>query len=68
MKPGDLVKSVQYRRIGIITEIFEDLDSSNPWIRVLFTHPVETYQWCKMSALVLVSEQKANEAGCSGSL
>jgi len=29
------------------------LGDDNPWIRVLFTHPVETYQWCKMSSLEL---------------
>ena len=58
MKPGDLVKSVRHQRIGIITEIFEDLDQKNPWIRVIFTHPHETYQWCKKEGLLLVSKKE----------
>ena len=61
MKPGDLVKSVRYKRIGIITEIFDDLDSLNPLVRVLFTHPVETYQWCKRAGLVLVSKKEGDQ-------
>ena len=58
MEPGDLVKSVKFNSIGIITEIFGDLDPDNPWIRVLFTHPLETYQWCKKDGLLLVSKKR----------
>jgi len=57
VEPGDLVKSLRYKRIGIVTEVFEDLDRKNPWIRVLFTHPVETYQWCKKEGLQLISKK-----------
>jgi len=39
-------------------EIFDDLGERDPWIRVLFTHPQETYQWVKKSALILVPEEK----------
>ncbi len=39
-------------------EIFDDLGEQDPWIRVLFTHPQETYQWVKKSALILVPEEK----------
>ena len=57
MKLGDLVKAIKHKdTIGIVVEIFDDLGESNPWIRVLFTHPVETYQWVKMSGLIVVTE------------
>jgi hypothetical protein len=58
MKLGDLVKSVKHpNSIGIIIEIFDDLGEDNPWIRVLYTHPSETYQWVKMSGLELITEE-----------
>ncbi len=41
---------------GIVTEIFDDLNPKDPWIRVAFTHPAHTYQWCKESGLVVVQE------------
>ena len=63
MKPGDLVKISKYGSIGIVTEIFDDLNPKEPWVRVLFTHPAQTYQWCKLSGLALI---KNNEP--SGSL
>tara|TARA_Y100000310_G_C20386977_1_gene670905 strand:- start:32 stop:184 length:153 start_codon:yes stop_codon:yes gene_type:complete len=47
--------------MGIVVEIFGDLDEANPWIRVLFTHPVETYQWVKLSGLALVTEENKKE-------
>ena len=59
MKLGDLVKSSKSNgTIGIVVEIFDDLGEQDPWIRVLFTHPQETYQWVKKSGLVLVPEEK----------
>ena len=58
MKPGDLVKSVRYKRIGIVTEVFDELDFDNPWVRVLFTHPSETYQWCKKEGLAIISKKE----------
>ena len=59
MKLGDLVKSIKHpNSIGIITDIFDDLGEDNPWIRVLFTHPSETYQWVKMSGLELITEEE----------
>ena len=57
MKPGDLVKSKKFNSMGVIVEIFSDLDSKNPWVRVLFTHPKETYQWCKESGLELLKKE-----------
>lgn len=57
MQPGDLVQSIKYNNsIGIVTEIFADLGEENPWVRVLFTHPSETYQWVKKSGLRMVTE------------
>ena len=57
MKLGDLVKSIKHKEsMGIVVEIFDDLGEENPWIRVMFTHPAETYQWVKMSGLVIVTE------------
>lgn len=59
MKLGDLVKSTKTAgTIGIVVEIFEDLGEADPWIRVLFTHPTETYQWVKRTGLTLVKEKK----------
>jgi len=76
VKPGDLVKPLKSQRIGIVMEVFADLDSNNPWIRVLFTHPTETYQWCKKDGLSLVSKKEGDRndpllvgvSGGSGSL
>ena len=59
MQVGDLVKLTKRKGIGIIIEIFGDLDPANPWMRVLFTHPHETYQWCKKDSLLLVSTKKS---------
>ena len=62
MKPGDLVQSKKHKNsIGIVTEIFSDLSAENPWVRVLFTHPTETYQWCKMNGLSIANETKIKE-------
>ena len=58
MKPGDLVRSMRYRQMGIIIEIFDDLNKENPWVRVLFTHPSRTYQWCKMDGLLPTKKEE----------
>jgi hypothetical protein len=73
MKQGDLVKISKHGAIGIITEIFDDLNPEDPWIRVLFTHPAQTYQWCKSSGLEPVKKEEGSSApllysGASGSL
>jgi len=64
MKRGDLVSSARFKSIGVIIEIFDDLDRENPWIRVMFTYPTETYQWCRANGLHVVSRDE----GLSGSL
>ena len=58
MKRGDLVRSARFPSIGVIIEVFKDLDAKNPWIRVMFTYPTETYQWCRANGLEVVSEGK----------
>ena len=56
MKVGDLVQIEKHGAIGIVTDIFDDLDPKNPWVRVAFTHPHQTYQWCKQSGLQVIKE------------
>lgn len=56
MKKGDLVRSTKFNSIGVIIEVFSDLDPKNPWVRVLFTHPKETYQWCRVNGLELIKK------------
>lgn len=46
------------KQMGVIVEIFSDLDPKNPWVRVLFTNPVETYQWCRAGGLEVVSTKE----------
>lgn len=60
MQPGDLVKLKKsgFDSIGIVIEIFDDINKDEPWVRVLFTHPSETYQWVKMSGLMLACDEK----------
>ena len=68
MKPGDLVRSARYGQIGIVIEIFDDLNKDNPWIRVLFTHPTQTYQWCKMDGLFPTKKGENLSSPLSGAL
>jgi hypothetical protein len=58
VKPGDLVKTKKgISQLGFVVEIFADLDKNNPWVRVLFTHPIETYQWCKREGLIVIQQK-----------
>ena len=54
MKPGDLVTDKKHSRIGIVTEVFGDLDPSNPWVRVRWTAPFSGSEWCKGAGLLFV--------------
>ena len=63
MEPGDLVKLTKRKAIGIVTEVFGDLDPDNPWVRVLFTHPHDVYQWCKKDGLLLISKKRETPSG-----
>jgi hypothetical protein len=60
VKRGDLVLAKKFKSIGIIVEIFDDLSKDNPWIRVLFTTPQETYQWCKKSGLTVIDNKRGD--------
>jgi hypothetical protein len=55
IKRGDLVESIKFKSIGVVIEVFDDLDLDNPWVRVLFTHPKETYQWVKAKGLSVIT-------------
>ena len=62
MKRGDLVKAIKFKNsIGVVMELFADLDEKDPWIRVMFTHPAETYQWVKRSGLILVKKKEEED-------
>jgi hypothetical protein len=52
--PGLLVRTKRGSRMGIVVEVFMDLNPKDPWIRVCWTHPKDTYEWCKMSGLEFV--------------
>jgi len=56
MKPGVLVTDKKRSRIGIVTEIFGDLDPSNPWVRVRWTAPYLGSEWCKGADLKYAKE------------
>ena len=57
MKIGDLVRVYRHGAIGIIADIFDDLDPENPWVKVMFTSPKQTYQWCKVSGIEIIKER-----------
>lgn len=60
MKPGDLValKKSKVPVVGIVLEIFDDLDKTEPWVRVLFTSRNNIFQWVKKSGLVILENKK----------
>ena len=61
MQYGDLVKSTLLNSIGVVIEVFGDLDPKNPWVRVMFTHPKQGYQWCKMTTLQIVDKKEGDQ-------
>lgn len=74
MKRGDLVKSIKHKSIGVVVEIFDDLNPDNAWVRVLFTTPKERYQWVKSDSLKVLNKKKggasllSSDVARSGSL
>jgi len=58
---GDLVKVAKGCAMGVVVEVFADINERDPWIRVLFTHPTETYQWVKKSALRVVTAEELKQ-------
>ena len=61
MRYGDLVKSTLLNSIGVVIEVFGDLDPKNPWVRVMFTHPKQGYQWCKMATLRTIDKKEEDQ-------
>lgn len=58
MKIGDLVRLTKTSQIGIVLDIFPDLDPKDPWIRVSFqTRKSASLQWCKMSGLKIIKKE-----------
>lgn len=68
MKKGDLVKIVKHGAIGVVTEIFDDLDPKDPWIRVVFMYPAQTYQWCRQSGLRIAKGETQKDLPLSGAV
>ena len=60
IKTGDLVKSIKHDAIGVVAEIFGDLDPKNPWVRVIFTERSPHSQWCRLNGLLLITKEKKN--------
>ena len=58
MKPGSLIRSLKGDRLGIVIEVFGDLDPDNPWVRVRWTTPKNTFEWCKYNGLILITNKK----------
>ncbi len=68
MAVGDLVRWSKTNLIGIVVEIFGDLDPDNPWIRVMFRKGSnQTARWCKLTALELIQKEGAKIDPLSGS-
>ena len=61
VKTGDLVRIYKHGAIGIVTEVFADLNPDDPWIRVLFTHPTQSYQWCKGTGLEVLKKEEGQQ-------
>jgi len=65
---GDLVKSKRYNAMGIVVDIFGDLDGEDPWVRVLFTVPAQHHQWCKFKDLTVISPDAVTDLPPTSSL
>jgi len=51
---GVLVQARKGSRMGIVVEVFPDLNPNDPWVRICWTHPKDTYEWCKLGGLDVV--------------
>lgn len=65
---GDLVRVNRYQAMGIVVDVFDDLDKNHPWIRVHFTTgPASgTKQWCKVEGLEIIKKKGDSEAPLPG--
>ena len=60
MKVGDLVRWSKTDQIGIVLDIFGDLDPDDPWVRVMFQRTdQQTFEWCKISSLDPIKKEGA---------
>ena len=60
MKVGDLVRWSKTDQIGIVLDMFGDLDPEDPWVRVMFQRTdQQTFQWCKISSLEPIKKEGA---------
>jgi mannose/cellobiose epimerase-like protein (N-acyl-D-glucosamine 2-epimerase family) len=63
MQIGDLVRSKKFpEKVGVVVDIFKDLDPEKPWIRIRWTSPGHSYEWCKQPGLILLSEGAPKES------
>jgi len=59
MEVGDLVRWFKTNQIGIILDIFGDLDPDDPWVRVMFQKEnQQIFKWCKISSLVPIKKRR----------
>jgi len=59
VKPGDLVKSNRFvNKVGVVVDIFGDLNPEDPWVRVRWTIPVHSFEWCKQQGLSIISKNE----------
>jgi len=56
MKKGDLVRWAKTSQIGVVIDMFGDLDPENPWVQVVFHGKSQHTQWCKKDALVVIKK------------
>ncbi len=60
MKVGDLVRWSKTDQIGIVLDIFGDLDTDDPWVRVMLQRTdQQTFQWGKISSLDPIKKEGA---------
>ena len=43
-------------KVGVIVDIFGDLNPDDPWVRVRWTSPEPGFEWCKINGLSLLSQ------------
>ena len=59
MKKGDLVRWAKTSQIGVVIDMFGDLDPENPWVQVVFHGKNQHTQWCKKDSLVVIKKEGA---------